>query len=155
MDFIKHMAETYLLNKKVRMDYEVLQTMEAGIVLHGYEVKSVRHKLGSLEGSYVTVRGGEAFLINSYIPAYQEKNTPEGYDSRRNRKLLLTTAELLVLQAIEQQKGLTIVPISCYNKNRKIKIEIAVVKGKKQYDKRETLKKRQSDREIDRTLKSR
>ena len=98
-----------IANKKVFLNYEITDTHEAGKELEGFEVKALRQKLGSLDGSYVTIRGGEAFLINSYIPPYQEKNTPKEYDPRRNRKLLLTKAELLKLVGIEKEKGLTIV----------------------------------------------
>lgn len=144
-----------LSHKKINLDYEVLEKMEAGLELHGYEVKSLRAKLGSLEGAYVTVRDGEAFVLNMYVPAYQEKNTPTTYDTRRQRRLLLTRAELLILEGLERQKGLTIVPVMVYNKGRKVKVEIAVVRGKKKYDKRHDMKRRDSDREIARTLKTR
>lgn len=137
-----------IANKKVFLNYEITDTYEAGIELEGFEVKALRQKLGSLDGSYVTIRGGEAFLINSYIPPYQEKNTPKEYDPRRNRKLLLTKAELLKLVGIEKEKGLTIVAISMYNsKANKIKVEIGIAKGKKKFDKREDLKKRTVERE--------
>ena len=107
----------------------------------------------SLEGAFVIVRGGEAFLINTNIPAYQIKNAPANYDPLRNRKILLTKKEIAELAGSEKNKSLTIVPISVYNKNRKIKVEIALVKGKKKFDKRETLKKRDTDREIRREFK--
>ena len=109
----------------------------------------------SLEGAFVIVRGGEAYLINASIPPYQIKNAPKDYDSLRNRRLLLTKKEIKELSATEKNKSLTIVPISVYNKNRKIKVEIALVKGKKKYDKRETIKKRDTDREIRRQVKDR
>ena len=107
----------------------------------------------SLEGAFVIVRGGEAFLINANIPPYQPKNTPKDYDPLRNRKLLLTKKEIDELVGSEKNKSLTIVPISVYTKGRKIKIEIALVKGKKKHDKRESIKKRETEREIRRTLK--
>ena len=145
---------TLLQNKKVHFDYEVLETFTAGIELFGHEVKALRNKQGSLEGSHVTVRGGEAFLIGAYIPPYQSANTPAGYDDRRHRRLLLTKKELLTLVQYEQQKGLTVVPISMYNKGRNIKVDIAIVRGKKKHDKRETLKRRDTERELRRTLKN-
>ena len=132
----------------------MLQKMDAGIELLGLEVKSLRKKLGSLDGAYVTVRGGEAFLLNAYIPPFQPNNTPKGYDSRQNRRLLLTKNELADLAKTEGQKGLTIVPISVYNKGRKIKVEIGIARGRKNYDKREVIKKKETDREIRRTLKN-
>jgi len=141
--------DTLIQNKKVFLNYEITEKLDAGIVLNGFEVKALRQKLGSLDGAYVTIRGGEAFLIGSYIPAYQEKNTPKEYDSKRNRKLLLTRAEILHLAGIEKEKGLTIVAISVYNsKSKKIKVSIGIAKGKKQYDKRQDLKKRDTEREI-------
>lgn len=138
-------------NKKVFLNYEITEKFEAGMQLNGFEVKALRQKLGSLDGSYVTIRGAEAFLINSFIPPYQEKNTPSDYDPRRNRKLLLTHAEILKLAAVEKEKGLTIVPISVYNSRaKKIKVEIGIAKGKQKFDKRQDLKKRTVEREIHR-----
>jgi SsrA-binding protein len=139
---------TLLENKKIHFNYEVMETFQAGIEIAGHEVKALREKMGALDGSYITVRGGEAYLINSFIPPYQVNNTDEGYDPRRNRRLLLTKKEILRLSEVEHQAGLTIVPISVYNNKRWIKIEIAIVRGKKQFDKRETIKKRETDREI-------
>lgn len=140
-------------NKKAHFDYEVMETLEAGVELLGFEVKSIRAKHGSLEGAYVIVRGKEAFLVGMSLPPYQQANTPEDYDPLRNRKLLLTSKEISTLSDIEGKKGLTIVPISVYNKGRKIKVQIAIVRGKKSFDKRETIKKRESDRDIHRSLK--
>ncbi len=149
------MADTLVINKKLGLDYEILETFEAGVELLGYEVKSIRGKQGSLLGSYVTVRGGEAFLINAEIPPYQEKNTPESYNPRRNRRLLLTKTEIEKLAGLEVQKGLTIAPVSMYNKGHKVKIEIAIVRGKKKFDKRQDIKKRDTDRELRRDFKDR
>jgi SsrA-binding protein len=141
-------------NKKAYFNYEILEKIEAGIELLGFEVKSLKKGQGSLEGSHVTVRGNEVFVVNMQIPPYQPANTPESYGPTRNRRLLVTKKEIERLSKEEAQKGLTIVPISVYNKGRKVKIEIAVVRGKKKYDKRETIKKRDTDREIRRTLKN-
>jgi SsrA-binding protein len=135
-------------NKKAYFNYEILEKIEAGIELLGFEVKSLKKGQGSLEGSHITVRGGEVFVINMQIPPYQPANTPASYDPLRNRKLLLTKKEISELAGSEGQKGLTIVPLSVYNKGRKLKLEIAIVRGKKKYDKRETIKKRDSEREI-------
>jgi len=144
---------TYLANKKIHFNYEVMETFDAGIELFGFEVKSLRKKQGSLEGAHVTVRGGEVFLIGATIPPYQPLNTPEEYDPKRNRRLLLTKKEIAKLSGLESKKGLTIVPVSVYNKGRKLKVEIAVVRGKKKYDKREVIKQREAKRNIERTLK--
>jgi SsrA-binding protein len=143
----------YAENRKARFNYEILERYETGIELLGTEVKSVRHAQMSLEGAFVIIRGGEAFLINANIPPFQPKNTPEDYDPLRNRKLLLTKKEIIELTGSEKNKSLTIVPISVYNKGRKIKVEVALVKGKKKMDKRETIKKRETDREIRREYK--
>ena len=145
----------YAENRKARFNYEFLEKYEAGIELLGVEVKSIRGGQMSLEGAFVIIRGGEVFLINANIPPFQVKNTPKDYDTLRNRKLLLTKKEINELTGNEKNKSLTIVPISVYNKSRKIKVEIALVKGKKKFDKRETLKKRDTDREIRREMKER
>ncbi len=142
-------------NKKAHFNYEITETYSAGIELFGFEVKSLRKGLGSLDGSYVTVRGGEAFLIGSFVPAFQEKNAPADYDPRRNRKLLLTKDEIRKLIDIEKAKGLTIVPISVYNKGRVLKIDLGIGKGKKKFDKRETLKKQNVERETRREFSDR
>ncbi|KKR42328.1 SsrA-binding protein [Candidatus Nomurabacteria bacterium RIFOXYB1_FULL_39_16] len=144
---------SYAENRKARFNYEFLEKYETGIELVGTEVKSVRSGQMSLEGAFVIIRGGEAFLINSNIPPFQPKNAPLDYDPLRNRKLLLTKKEIKELSENEKNKSLTIVPISVYNKNRKIKLEIALAKGKKKFDKRETIKKRETDREIRREYK--
>ncbi|MCX6757871.1 MAG: SsrA-binding protein SmpB [Candidatus Nomurabacteria bacterium] len=143
----------YAENRKARFDYEILEKYETGIELLGTEVKSVRGGRMSLEGAFVIVRGGEAYIINSNIPPYQPANAPANYDPLRNRKLLLTKKEIAELAASEKNKSLTIVPLSVYNKGSKIKVNIALVKGKKQFDKRESTKKRDTDREVRRTLK--
>src|ERR1035437_8274168 len=143
----------YAENRKARFNYEFLEKYETGIELLGTEVKSVRGGQMSLEGAFVIVRGGEAFLINANIPPYQSANAPKDYDPLRNRKLLLTKKEIRELAGSEKNKSMTIVPISVYNIGRKIKVEIALVKGKKKFDKRETLKKRDTDREIRREIK--
>ena len=142
-----------LQNKKVHFNYDILETFEAGMELFGFEVKSLRRREGSLEGSHISVRGNEAFLLGATIPPYQPKNTPTDYDPARNRRLLLTKKEISKLSGLESQKGLTIVPISVYNKNRKLKLEIGVARGKKKYDKRQTIKARESKRHIDREIK--
>ena len=143
----------YAENRKVRFDYEILGKYEVGIELLGMEVKSIRNGKMSLESAFVIIRGGEAFLINVNIPPYQPNNVLKDYDLLRNRKLLMTKKEIATLAGSEKNKSLTIVPISVYNKGRKIKVEIALVKGKKKQDKRESIKKRETDREIRREYK--
>lgn len=145
----------YAENRKVYFNYEIIEKYEGGIELLGSEVKSVRGGRMSLEGSFVIVRGGECFLVNANIPPYQVNNTPKEYDPLRNRKILLTKKEIRELADSSDSKSLTIVPISVYNKDRKIKISIGIAKGKKKFDKRETIKKRETDRETRREYKGR
>ncbi|MES2216298.1 MAG: SsrA-binding protein SmpB [Patescibacteria group bacterium] len=141
--------------KKAHFNYEILEKYEAGIILRGFEVKSLKKGQGSLDGAYVIIRGGEAFAVNVFIPPYQEKNTPKDYEPRGHRKLLLGKKEIAELAAREMGKGLTIVPISIYNKGPLVKVSVAVVRGKKQFDKRETTKKRETDRTVRREFKDR
>lgn len=145
---------SFIENKKARFNYEITETFEAGIELLGPEVKSIKGGQGSLEGAYAVVRGGEVFLLGSNIPPYQAQNIPGGYDPLRTRKLLLTKKEILELSHMEKEKKLTMVPLSMYNKKGKIKVSLGIARGKKKFDKRETLKKRDDMREISRTLKN-
>ncbi len=145
---------TYVENKKAHFNYEIVEKIEAGIELIGIEVKSIKKNQGSLEGAYVIVRGGEAYIVNSFIPPYQENNTPKGYEPRRNRKILMTKKEISKL-ADTESSNLTIVPISIYNKGNRIKVSIAIVRGKKKFDKRETIKKRENDRSVRREFRDR
>lgn len=142
-------------NKKATFNFEILEKIEAGIALRGFEVKSIKTGQGSLLGSYVIVRGNEAFLVEANIPPYQPANAPDSYDPERLRKLLLHKKEIDTLLGAEKQKGLTIIPLSMYNKGGKIKVEIGIARGKKKHDKRETIKKRDVDRDIARELKDR
>lgn len=141
-------------NKKAYFNYEILSRFEAGVVLYGHEVKSVRAGKASLTGAYVIIRGGEAYLVNATISPYQVANTPKRYEPDRVRKLLLKKKELLEIIRGSEQNGLTIVAIKWYNKKTYLKLEIALARGKKKADKRETLKQRDSKRDIDRILKS-
>jgi SsrA-binding protein len=140
-------------NRKASFDFEIVERIMAGIELEGHEVKSLVGHHGSLEGSFVSIRGLEAFLLNLNLPPYQAANAPKDYDPLRARKLLITKLEIEGLADIEHKKGLTIIPLGLYLVGRKIKVEIAIVKGKKKFDKRQTLRERTSKREIERTLK--
>lgn len=142
----------YADNSKARFNYEILERFIAGIELFGFEVKAVKLGKISLKGAYVLARGGEAFLTGVDIAPYQAKNTPRDYDRLRARKLLLSKEELEKLKTAETTKGLTIVPISVYNKGRFLKLDIAIVRGKRKYDKREQIKKRDVERDLKRTL---
>ena len=145
--------ESYIESRKVRFNYELLDNYSAGVELLGFEVKSVRAGHGSLEGAHIIIRGHEAYIVGMKIDPYQIGNTPPEYDREHTRKLLLTKKEILILEEQEAKKGLTLVPLSLYNKNGKIKLAFAVGRGKKQFDKRETIKKRDTDRDISRLLK--
>jgi SsrA-binding protein len=141
-------------NRKAYFNYEILEKIEAGLELLGFEVKSLKQGKGVLEGAHITIRGNEAYIIGMQIPPYQAANTPQEYDANRNRKLLLTKNELEKLSDIEKQKGLTIVPLLVYNKGRKLKLEIGIARGKKKFDKRETLKKRDFERHEKRNIEN-
>ncbi len=145
---------TSVTNKKASFDYEILERYEAGVLLSGQEVKSVRAGKASLTGAYAIIRGGEAYLVNASISPYQVANTPKNYDPERVRKLLLSKKELSELTRASEERGLTIVAIKWYNKKRYLKLEIALARGKKKADKREALKQRDANRDINRLLKN-
>lgn len=147
-------GKIFAQNKKAFYDYEILETFEAGLVLIGQEVKSIKNSRISLKGSYIIIRNNELFLIGAKIPAYQPKNAPKDYDEERFRKLLLKKTEIKYLIGKSKQKGLTLMPLKVYNKNNRIKIEFGIAKGKKKYDKRDVMKKREFKREKARLLKS-
>jgi SsrA-binding protein len=142
-----------LVNKTVRRSYEIIGTLEAGIKLSGWEVKTLRKKHGSLKEAYITA-DKEIWLINSYIPLFQP-NQPqqESANPYQKRKLLLSKKQIDALLLSQKQKGLTIVPLRIYEKGQLLKIEIAVAKGKKNYDKRKDLKDRTSKRDVERAMK--
>lgn len=140
-------------NKKATFDYEILETFEAGIELFGAEVKSLRNGQGKLEGSHVIIRGGEAYLVGATVAPYQPKNTGKDYDAERPRRLLLTRKELNKLIGLEASRGLTLVPISLFTKKKLLKINIALVRGKKKADKRESIKERDTKRDLERLIK--
>jgi SsrA-binding protein len=141
-------------HKRVRFDYELIKTFEAGMQLFGGEVKSLRAHHGKIEGAHVLIRGGEAFLVGMEIPPYQGSSDKDSYEPARNRRLLLKRSELSELGKAEEVQGLTIVPIAVYNKGRVIKISVAIARGKKKADKRESIKKREAEREISRAIKT-
>lgn len=141
--------------KKARLRYAVLETFQAGIELSGAETKALRNKQGKLDGSRVIIRGGEAFIVGMQIPPYQAGNTHAGYDPERTRKLLLSKQEIAELAAAEERKGLTVVPLEVYNNKRYLKMCVAIVRGKGKSDKRESLKLKDAEREMDRALKRR
>lgn len=139
-------------NKKARFDYEVKDTYEAGLCLQGSEVKSLRQGNVSLKDSYVSFRNGEAFLQNSFIAVYQASSY-NNHDPERLRKLLLKKEEIEQIERALREKGLTCVPLKIYWKAGRAKVELALVKGKKLHDKRESIKKRDVNREIQQRLR--
>ncbi len=140
-------------NDRAGFDYELLEKMEAGLELYGYEVKSLREKQGSLKGARVVARGGEAYLVGATIPAWQKANAPKNYDPVRNRRLLLKKDEILKIASSEAQKGLTMVPLMVYNKGRNLKLLIALARGKKKADKRATIREREEKRSAQRQMR--
>ncbi len=148
-------------NKKAYYKYQVLEKFEAGISLIGQEVKSIKSGRINLAGSYVVLkqltesRYPEVFLIGANVSPYQPKNAPPDYNPERSRKLLLKKSEIKYLIGKVKQKGLTLVPLRIYTKRRKIKLEFGIAKGKKKVDKRELIKKRETEREMKRELKLR
>jgi SsrA-binding protein len=153
-------------NKRAAFDYSVIETMEAGLELFGYEVKSLRAGRGSLKGARVVARptslklrgakggGLEAYIIGMHIPAWQPANAPKSYDPERTRKLLLNKKQIAQVLSAEGEKGLTIIPLSVYNKGRNLKLSIAIARGKKAHDKRQSIQERDVKRGIARSLKS-
>jgi len=144
---------TLSLNRKVGYDYEILETWEAGLALKGFEVKAIKTGHISLVGAYVVIKNEEAFLLNTNIPAYQNANTPQDYDPARSRKLLLNKSEIKSLIGKTQQKGLTLIALRVYTKRGRIKLEIGLARGKKKYDRREDIKKREAKREMQRAIR--
>ncbi len=140
-------------NKKALHEYFVLQKLEAGVSLTGTEVKSLREGQANLKDSYVIVKNGEAWLLGTHISAYAHGNR-ENHDPVRTRKLLLHKREIEKLHRQLVEKGLTIVPLRLYFRGAKVKAEIAVVRGKKLFDKRETEKRREADREAATAIKT-
>lgn len=145
---------TFIKNRKATFDFEHLDTFEAGAVLAGHEVKAIRAGKGKLEGAYVMITNGEAFLLGASVSPFQVANTPKSYNPEQPRKLLLSKKQLAKLEVETRANRLTIVPISWYGSGQLIKLKIALARGKKKTDKREAIKDRDNKREIDRTLKS-
>jgi len=141
-------------NKKAYYNYEILEKFEAGIALIGQEVKSLKTRGVNLAGNYVVLKDEEVFWVGANIAPYQPKNAPPDYNPERSRKLLLKKSEINYLIGKSKQKGLTLVPLKLYTtRSGKIKLEFALVRGKKKFDKREKIKEREIERKIERVLK--
>lgn len=140
-------------NRQARHEYEILETYEAGVVLTGPEVKSAKAGQISLRGSYVTIKDEAAWLLNCHIAPYRPANLGAGYDPTRSRKLLLRREELSSLIGKSKAAGQTLVPLSLYTKRGLVKVQLALVRGKKLHDKRRTIKEREVRREVARALR--
>lgn len=143
---------SYASNDKAYFDYEILEKFEAGLKLNGTEVKSIRANRASIKGSYIRLLHQRPYLVGATISPYQQGNQPENYDQLRNRALLLNKKELAEISRALETKGLTVVPLKIYDKHGMIKLEIGIARGKKNYDKRESIKKRDTEREARRSM---
>ena len=145
--------QIYADNRKAGFNYEILEKFQAGLVLNGQEVKSIKSGRIQLAGSYVVARGEELFLVGATIPPYQPNNAPRDYNPERSRKLLLNKKEIIYLLGKVKERGLTLVPLRVYSMKAKIKLEFGLGKGKREFDKREKIKKRDAGRDMERALK--
>lgn len=141
-----------IYNRRAQHEYTILEEVEAGIRLLGSEVKSIKGGRMSLEGSFVRVMGNEIFLVNAQIFPYMYAR-PEGYDPKRSRKLLLHKKEIISLKSKVDGQSLALIPVECYNKGGLIKLKIGIAKGRKEYQKREKIKKRDIERDVQRELR--
>ncbi len=135
-------------HRKARHDYEILETFEAGLVLTGDEVKSIRGGRMKLDGSYVRLMSGELWLVGAHVGRYEKQGHPDAVEVDRRRKLLVRKRELAYFQEKLEQKGLTLVPLRVYPRGRRLKLVFGLARGKKTHDKRETLKKRELNRRL-------
>lgn len=141
-------------NRRARFDYELMDRYEAGLALTGAEVKSAKAGHMSLKGSFVVAKDGELYLLNALISPYKLAHRDTRHEDRRSRKLLLRRSEIRSLIGKSRVEGLTLIPIRVYTKNRLVKLEFAVGKGKRQIDKREKIKRREANRDIGRAMRS-
>ena len=141
-------------NRRALHDYEILEKIEAGLVLRGPEVKSMREGRANLSDAYAVLRRGEAFLVNAHVSPY-DKAGRENPDPRRERKLLLNRSEIARLTVKVAERGLTLVPLALYFKNGRAKVELGLARGKRMYDKRETIRRREQEREMERAVRDR
>jgi SsrA-binding protein len=141
-------------NRRARFDYEILETHEAGLVLLGPEVKSLRAGKANLSDAYASIRGGEVFLVNAHISPYTQAGR-ENPDPRRERKLLLHRAEIARLRGKVAERGFTLVPLLLYFRNARVKVELGVARGKRRYDKRQAIRRREQEREMQRETRGR
>jgi SsrA-binding protein len=145
--------QIYAENRKATFDYEILEKYEAGLVLLGQEVKSIKTGHAHLTGSYVIIDNNNPLLIGAKVPAYQPSNTPKDYNPERQRKLLLNQKEIEYLAGKVKERGFSLIPLKVYEKSGRIKLEFGLAKGKKNYNKKEAIKKRDVERDIQREFK--
>ena len=148
------MSEAIAKNPSAKHNYEIIDTLEAGIVLSGTEIKSIRNGKVNLKDSYATIKNGEAYIYNMHISHYEQGNI-QNKDPLRTRKLLLNKCEINKLTGQIQQKGYSLIPMSLYFKRNFVKLELGIGKGKKLYDKRQDIAKKDAERRIDRAMKQR
>jgi SsrA-binding protein len=132
----------FATNPRARYDYDILETIEAGLVLRGYEVKSIKTGRVSIKGAYVRIMHGAAWLVGASIPPYQPGNVPTDYQEQADRKLLLSRSQTVSLVGLAESHGITLIPLRLYGKNGLVKLEIGIARGKKKYDKRESIKQK-------------
>ena len=141
-------------NKRAKFDYEMVDEVEAGVEMTGFEVKAVKDGKVDITGSHAIIRGGEAYIVGMKVQSYQPGNEPENFDTDRTRKLLLHREEIVKLAVKANERGLTIVPMRVYNKAGKVKVLLGLAKSKKKFDKREKIKKKDVQEDIERNLKN-
>ena len=144
---------TVHVNRKAKFDYEVLREFEAGIILLGHEVKSVRDGMCNLRGSYISTRGRSAYIVGLHISPYRHMGNRLGVDPKRERKILLHASDIAALDSKTREKGVTLVPMSLYWKGNLAKVRVALVRGRKLHDKRRVLKERDMEREVQREIR--
>jgi SsrA-binding protein len=147
-------SDVIATNRKARFEYEILETLEAGMALLGPEVKSLREGRANLADAYAIVRRGQATLVHLHISPYEQAHR-DNPDPRRDRRLLLHRAEIRRLEGKLAERGFTLVPLRLYWKNGRAKVELGLARGKKRYDKRETIRRRESEREVARVTRLR
>lgn len=147
------MSKEFAYNRRARFEYQIKETFESGVALSGFEVKAIKNGNVDISNAFVVPKQNELFLVNAHVAPFQATNAPKNFEPTRARKLLMHKKEISTLTGAIKQQGLTVVPLKLYNKRGFIKLELALAKGKKKADKRETIKKRETEREIRRTLK--
>ena len=146
--------QVYSENKKAHFDYEIIEKYEAGLILIGQEVKSIKNGHINLAGSYVVMRQNQPYLIGAKVPPYQPKNAPPDYNPEHERKLLLNKKEIDYLAGRANERGFSLIPLKVYEQSGRIKLEFGLAKGKKKFDKKEKIKSRDIDRDTRRELSS-